>query len=171
MSENARAKDLKSLLESVETAGWDYARIELDGLTIVVSKDADRGIDTVTPPTADVTSEQGVVNVPVSPAPSIPAKVPVAAPPTPADAPSFEGAATVGSPSIGLFWRSPKPGAPHFIEVGQEVTADDTVCIIEVMKLMTHVKAGHDGTIARIHPSNGDMVEYGTPLVDIVPKK
>ena len=171
MSENARAKDLKSLLESVETAGWDYARIELDGLTIVVSKDADPGIHTVIPATAEVAREQGLGNVPVSPSPSIPAKVPVAAPPTPADAPSFEGAATVGSPSIGLFWRSPKPGAPHFIEVGQEVSADDTVCIIEVMKLMTHVRAGHDGTIARIHPSNGDMVEYGTPLVDIVPKK
>jgi acetyl-CoA carboxylase biotin carboxyl carrier protein len=169
MTDNTSAKDLRSLLKSVETAGWDYARIELDGLTIVVSKDADPSIETVSPPAVAVASAQEIIAVPAALVSSIQVKAPIESPSMSVDALTFEDVTTVGSPSIGLFWRSPKPGAPHFIEVGQEVSADDTVCIIEVMKLMTHVKAGHDGTIARIHPSNGDMVEYGTPLVDIAP--
>ena len=169
MTDNTSAKDLRSLLKSVETAGWDYARIELDGLTIVVSKDADPSIETVSPPAVAVASAQEIIAVPAALVSSIQVKAPIESPSMSVDVLTFEDVTTVGSPSIGLFWRSPKPGAPHFIEVGQEVSADDTVCIIEVMKLMTHVKAGHDGTIARIHPSNGDMVEYGTPLVDIAP--
>jgi acetyl-CoA carboxylase biotin carboxyl carrier protein len=116
-----------------------------------------------------VASAQEIIAVPAALVSSIQVKAPIESPSMSVDVLTFEDVTTVGSPSIGLFWRSPKPGAPHFIEVGQEVSADDTVCIIEVMKLMTHVKAGHDGTIARIHPSNGDMVEYGTPLVDIAP--
>ena len=171
MTENASAKDLRSLLKSVETAGWDYARIELDGLTIVVSKDANPSIEAVAPPAAEVAAAQQLDDAQASPNPPISAQAPIESPSISMAGPTFEDVTTVGSPSIGLFWRSPKPGAPHFIEVGQEVSADDTVCIIEVMKLMTHVKASHDGTIARIHPSNGDMVEYGTPLVDIAPKK
>lgn len=171
MTNDRSAKDLRSLLKSVETAGWDYARIELDGLTIVVSKDGDPTIETraltegqkgepIKPATAHLPEEDSI--------PEFATTEEVA---DPIDEPLHGDITTVGSPSIGLFWRSPKPGAPHFIEVGQVVTADDTLCIIEVMKLITHVKAGHDGTITRIHPSNGDMVEYATPLVDIARAK
>jgi biotin carboxyl carrier protein len=51
--------------------------------------------------------------------------------------------------------------------VGDRVEPDSTVCIVEVMKLMNHVKAGCAGVVAAIHPNNGDMVEYGQPLVTI----
>ena len=70
----------------------------------------------------------------------------------------------VTAPSVGLFWRSPKPGAPPFVEVGDEVGPDDTVCIVEVMKLMNHVRAGTAGTVRAVHPENGQMVEHGDPL-------
>jgi biotin carboxyl carrier protein len=68
-----------------------------------------------------------------------------------------------------LFWRSPKPGAPPFVEVGDEVGPDDTVCIVEVMKLMNHVRAGTAGTVRAVHPENGQMVEHGDPLFTIGP--
>ena len=62
------------------------------------------------------------------------------------------GGHRVTAPSVGLFWRSPKPGAPPFVEVGDEVGPDDTVCIVEVMKLMNHVARGHGGHRARGAP-------------------
>lgn len=76
----------------------------------------------------------------------------------------------VTSPSLGLFWRSPQPGAPPFVEVGMRVDAEDTVCIVEVMKLMNHVKAGVSGTVVAIEVENGAMVEFGAPLVIIEPE-
>ena len=65
----------------------------------------------------------------------------------------------VESPSVGLFWRAPSPGAPPFVEVGATVSDGDTLGIVEVMKLMNHVKAGVDGTVRGVHADNGSMIE------------
>ena len=55
------------------------------------------------------------------------------------------------------------------MEVGQQVEPGDTVCIIEVMKLMNHVSAGVSGTVVAIVPDNGAVVEFGDPLIIIEP--
>ena len=117
------------------------------------------------------------VSAPASPAAPLVAKpapeavaapVPVSAPP--AAIPAFPpGSQVVKSPMVGTFYRSPEPGATPFVSIGQRVTAETTVCIIEVMKLMTHVKATGPGTVVRIHAANGETVEFGTPLIDIAP--
>jgi len=73
----------------------------------------------------------------------------------------------VESPSVGLFWRAPSPGAPPFVEVGKTVSEGDTLAIVEVMKLMNHVVAPVAGEIKAIVPENGEAVEYGQPLVVI----
>jgi acetyl-CoA carboxylase biotin carboxyl carrier protein len=73
----------------------------------------------------------------------------------------------VAAPSVGIFWRSPQPGAPPFVEVGDSVTADTTTCIVEVMKLMNHVKAGAAGRVVQVHPRNGEQVTAGQPLFTI----
>jgi acetyl-CoA carboxylase biotin carboxyl carrier protein len=169
MTDLSRVKDLTALLASIESAGWDYARIELDDLTIVVSD----GRTTIESSSADaaVTAQAPAAGPTTSHMPeeeSIPEFATSQASVVGPDEPHGD-VDTVASPSIGLFWRSPKPGAPPFVEVGQHVDADDTVCIIEVMKLMTHVKAGQSGTVVRIHAANGDTVEFGTPLVDLAP--
>jgi acetyl-CoA carboxylase biotin carboxyl carrier protein len=61
---------------------------------------------------------------------------------------------------LGTFYRAPKPDAPPFVEVGQFITNDDVVCIIEVMKLFNMVRAGVRGRIAKICAENTQMVEY-----------
>jgi acetyl-CoA carboxylase biotin carboxyl carrier protein len=81
-----------------------------------------------------------------------------------------EGHAAIESPSVGLFWRSPSPGAPPFVEVGQTVSAGDTVAIVEVMKLMNHVAAPVDGVVSAILVENGGPVEFGQPIVTIDPQ-
>jgi acetyl-CoA carboxylase biotin carboxyl carrier protein len=95
-----------------------------------------------------------------------------AAPPPSAPAEQLtvpEGMVAVRAPMLGTFYRSPSPGEPPFVEVGQKVKADDTVCLIEVMKLFNSIKAGVDGTIVQIGPENATLVEYEQVLILIRP--
>lgn len=73
-------------------------------------------------------------------------------------------AIVVRSPSPGIFWRSPQPGAPPFADVGQHVDSHSTLCIVEVMKLMNHVKAGIAGTVVGVFGRDGVAVGKGAPL-------
>ena len=76
----------------------------------------------------------------------------------------------IESPSVGLFWRSPAPGAPPFVDVGTHVSAGDTLAIVEVMKLMNHIVAPAPGTVQAVLAENGARVEYGQPLFAIDPE-
>ena len=77
------------------------------------------------------------------------------------------GAHVVVAPSPGIFWRSPEPGLPPFAEVGDDVDAAATVCIVEVMKLMNTVRAGVRGTVEQILARDGALVEYGEALLRV----
>ncbi|BCL74751.1 acetyl-CoA carboxylase biotin carboxyl carrier protein subunit [Jeongeupia sp. HS-3] len=70
----------------------------------------------------------------------------------------------IKSPMVGTFYRSASPGAKAFIEVGQQVNAGDTLCIIEAMKLLNEIEAETSGVIKAILVENGQPVEYGEPL-------
>jgi acetyl-CoA carboxylase biotin carboxyl carrier protein len=65
---------------------------------------------------------------------------------------------------VGTFYRSPSPDAKPFFEVGQNVKAGETVCIIEAMKLMNEIEADATGMIKAILVESGQPVEYGQPL-------
>lgn len=71
---------------------------------------------------------------------------------------------SVESPSVGLFWRAPSPGAPPFVDLDAQVSAGDTLAIVEVMKLMNHVVSPVSGTVKAILAENGATVEYGQSL-------
>ena len=71
---------------------------------------------------------------------------------------------TVKSPMVGIFYRASSPGASPFVEVGQTVSAGDTLCIIEAMKLLNEIEAETSGTVKAILVDNGQPVEYGQPL-------
>jgi len=105
-----------------------------------------------------------------------PQAAPVAAPAA-APAPAAEAAAPseqspaghlVKSPMVGTFYRSPSPGSPSFVEVGQHVKAGDVVCIIEAMKMMNQIEADKTGVIEAILVDDGEPVEFDQPLVTIV---
>ncbi|MBN3505795.1 acetyl-CoA carboxylase biotin carboxyl carrier protein [Burkholderia cenocepacia] len=76
---------------------------------------------------------------------------------------------TVRAPMVGTFYCAPEPGAKPFVSVGDVIAAHDTVCIIEVMKLMNALSAESGGVVREILVSDGDTVEYGQPLVVIEP--
>ncbi|RCS57581.1 acetyl-CoA carboxylase biotin carboxyl carrier protein [Parvibium lacunae] len=108
---------------------------------------------------------------PAAPLVAAPAPAAVfAAPPTPAAAAAVEPAPAaleghvVKSPMVGTFYRSSAPGAAPFIDVGAQVKAGDTLCIIEAMKLLNEIEADVGGTVKQILVENGQPVEYGQPL-------
>jgi acetyl-CoA carboxylase biotin carboxyl carrier protein len=97
-----------------------------------------------------------------------------AAAPAAASAPTAAGSAAdagagepVPAPIAGVFYRAPGPDADPFVEVGQQVTADDVIGIVEVMKLMNTVRAGVAGTVVEICVENAELVEYEQVLVRI----
>ena len=79
------------------------------------------------------------------------------------------GAHAVVSPSPGIFWRSPHPGAPHFADVGDDVPSGRTLGIVEVMKLMNHISSGVPGTVVAVFVDNGMRVDRGDALFAIQP--
>jgi acetyl-CoA carboxylase biotin carboxyl carrier protein len=81
------------------------------------------------------------------------------------------GAHLVTAPSPGILWRSPQPGAPPFVDLGDRVVQSTTVCIIEVMKLMSHLKAGVSGEVVAVYGENGAAVQKGEPLFAITPSE
>ena len=70
----------------------------------------------------------------------------------------------VKSPMVGTFYRSSSPGAKAFVEVGSQVKAGETICIIEAMKILNEIEADQSGTITQILCVNGQAVEYGQSL-------
>ena len=149
--------EILEILKLLDESKFDELRLEMNGLKLVLSKGAAGAAQLVPDP--------------------LPASVPPLSAPMPesggieeaAVAQENEGLVAVRSPILGIFYRAPQPGAPPFVEEGSDVGAEDTVCLIEVMKLFNTVKAGVAGRIARICVENGKMVEYGQVLVFISP--
>ena len=97
---------------------------------------------------------------------AVPATAAAATAPAPQETapPEASEANTVKSPMVGIFYRASSPGANVFVEVGQSVSAGETLCIIEAMKLLNEIEAETSGTIKAILVDNGQPVEYGQPL-------
>jgi acetyl-CoA carboxylase biotin carboxyl carrier protein len=102
-----------------------------------------------------------------APAPAAaPAAPAAAAPATPTAADDGEGF-EVTAPMVGTFYSSSSPGAPPFVQVGDQVNEGDTLCIIEAMKMMNQIEAETSGVIKSVRVQNGDPVEYGQILLVI----
>ena len=100
-----------------------------------------------------------------APAPTAPAAAP-ASEPSPADTSNLE---QITSPMVGTFYSAAKPESPAFAKVGDTVTADTTVCIVEAMKIFNEIKAEQSGVIEKVLVSNGDSVEFGQALFLVRP--
>ena len=89
-------------------------------------------------------------------APAAPAAAPASAPEVPEN--------TIDSPIVGTFYAAPSPDAKPFVKVGDKVTADTVVCIVEAMKVMNEIKAEKAGVIKEVLVENSTPVEYGQAL-------
>ncbi|AOX01689.1 acetyl-CoA carboxylase, biotin carboxyl carrier protein [Moorena producens PAL-8-15-08-1] len=75
----------------------------------------------------------------------------------------------IKSPMVGTFYRAPAPDEDPFVEVGERISAGQTVCIIEAMKLMNEIEAEVTGQVMEILVKNGEPIEYGQALMRIKP--
>ena len=153
--------DIEKILALVRDNDLAEFELERDGLKVRVRKSG--------APTFHAAPLQ-VTAAPVAPQALPPvaplAAAPAAAGPVAADVESME-LAVVKSPIVGTFYRSPEPGAPSFVEVGQRVKKDQVLCIIEAMKLMNEITSEYDGEIVTAYVENGKPVQYGERLFAI----
>ena len=89
---------------------------------------------------------------------------PVAAPITSAPAAKTPRGAVESSPMVGVFYSAPSPGEPPFVNVGQTVSAGETLGIIEAMKIMNPIEATQSGVIEEILVKNGEVIQFGQAL-------
>jgi acetyl-CoA carboxylase biotin carboxyl carrier protein len=164
------AADLEILAGLFKAGGWSELRIESPGVSLLLSNDA------TTPGLDEGAGGSDPSRLRAAPSPGAPvdtqAQEAAAAHPAPLAAPVAASAidatwAVVSAPNLGTFYRSPKPGAPSFVEVGQRVEAGTEVCLIEVMKLFTSVQAGIAGTVRHVAASDAELVQGGQPLIYI----
>ncbi|KAK8994244.1 hypothetical protein V6N11_045343 [Hibiscus sabdariffa] len=123
------------------------------------------------PSVAPVSMMQASSLPPVGP-PTQTAPAPAAA--TPAPSPAAPKSAKsllppLKCPMAGTFYRSPAPGEPPFVKVGDKVQKGQVICIIEAMKLMNEIEADQSGTIVEILAEDGKAVSVDTPLLVIEP--
>ncbi len=71
---------------------------------------------------------------------------------------------TILSPMVGTFYLAPSPESEHFVKVGQQVGAGDTLCVIEAMKILNQIESDKAGVVSKILVENAQPVEYNQPL-------
>jgi acetyl-CoA carboxylase biotin carboxyl carrier protein len=152
-------EDVFLILKLIEESKYDEMHLEIGDLKIDVRKQSNKASVVDSKCVSERTARQAV---PVPP----PEKMKKDERALDTDDVSIDesGLIPIKASMLGTFYRAPKPGAPAFVEAGQNITADDTVCIIEVMKLFNTVKAGVSGRVAKICAKDGEMVEFQQTL-------
>ncbi|MBU2895335.1 acetyl-CoA carboxylase biotin carboxyl carrier protein [Vibrio hepatarius] len=147
-------RKIKKLIELVEESGVAELEISEGEESVRISRN---GV--------------GIAPAPIQYAAPAPVAMPAAPAPVQAAAPAPEVTVPTGhhvlSPMVGTFYRSPSPDAKSFIEVGQSVSAGETLCIVEAMKMMNQIEADKSGVVTAILVEDGQPVEFDQPLVVI----
>jgi acetyl-CoA carboxylase biotin carboxyl carrier protein len=138
-------KILDQLVELMQRDGLDRLRVRVGDLDLDLRMSATRHGD------ASVTSASGAssgggaaTHAPGGPAPVKHDEAP----------PNVK---KVLAPLVGVFYRSPAPNAPHFVEVGDVVSEGQVLCILEAMKLMNEIVSEHDGKIVKICAADAEL--------------
>jgi acetyl-CoA carboxylase biotin carboxyl carrier protein len=155
--------DLKEILRILEEQDITEFELEQDGVKLRVCRSSTHALP-AGPASAPQASAVTASVVPSGPAAAAPVTAPVQQPP--AAVPESDGT-LVPSPIVGTFYRSPDPNSAAFVNVGDRVEVGQVLCIIEAMKLMNEIEAEMAGEVIRIHPENGQPVQYGDPLFTI----
>lgn len=149
---------IKRIVEAFERSDWHEIDVRSGNLRVHLASTTTPQSVSIAAPAAETTESATPADVDSEGSAAATPAAPVSVPP---------GAQVVTSPSPGIFWRAPEPGAPPFTDVGQTVDATSTLCIVEVMKLMNHLKAGISGRVVAIYVENGVAVAKDEPLFAI----
>jgi acetyl-CoA carboxylase biotin carboxyl carrier protein len=153
-------KQIQELVKLINKTSIGEITIEEDGRKITIKQKKDP-------------SQKIITSMPSVPVSAGPAPAPAAAAPAPPSkkesADSQANLITVKSPMIGTFYRSPGPGKPVFVNVGDEINKGQRLCIIEAMKLFNEIESEVKGTIVKVLVEDSSPVEYDQPLFLVEP--
>jgi biotin carboxyl carrier protein len=181
----ADRQSIERVLAAFDQGDWDEIHLVTGDveLHLVATADGTEFANLLDKSASALPPSGGAASTPTAAAAATPATGPAATgTPTDAAASTVPNAPATGpvtdagpltevvAPSPGIFWRSPRPGAPPFAEVGDRVEPGTTMCIVEVMKLMNHVTAQVPGTVVEVLAGNGEQVDRGQPLFRIRPE-
>jgi acetyl-CoA carboxylase biotin carboxyl carrier protein len=147
-------KEIRTLIDLMKKNGLAVFKMEREGFKITLKTSS---------------AESGGSIIALSPG-----HAPVAVAPPRSSGAAGEGAAgpaseashhkEIKSPMVGTFYAAPSPEAPPYVNVGQDITPDTVVCIIEAMKVMNEIKAEVSGVVAEVCAENGKPVQFGQAL-------
>ena len=155
-----KIQEVRELIKLIDSSNIDEFEYKKDGTTIKMKKRGNEVVTVQAPVTKQV----------VQPAASVEVETAVAA--AQVEAPKQEEKKAVQnenlhkitSPMVGTFYSSSSPDTPQYVSVGDRVSKDSIVCIVEAMKLFNEIEAEVEGEIVEILVDNGQLVEYGQPL-------
>lgn len=161
---NIQSRDIDALIELFEASDWDEMHLKIQDFELFLSSDAKaRSPGALAAPAA-------VVSMGAAAAPAAGRHAGGASATTPPLADQAQSHwVTVTAPNLGTFYRAPKPGSPPFVEIGQAVDPETEICLIEVMKLFTTLRAGVKGILKQACVQDAAMVEFGETLFYIEP--
>ncbi len=150
-------KDIKKIVELMNEHGLSQFKLEQDETKLELKKGGDADVSAIS-------QLMAAAPAPIVAAPAAtPAALPVAAPA--ADSSGLPaGTEEITSPMVGTFYAASAPDADAFVKVGDKVSAETTVCIVEAMKVMNEIQAEISGEILEILVENGTAVQFGEPL-------
>jgi acetyl-CoA carboxylase biotin carboxyl carrier protein len=156
-------EDLEAFVRLFDASDWDRVEVELDDFALVLSKTPGSEPHPAARPAASTIPESSRKQT------SQPASTVSPAASSSAQAAAPEGCVAIRAPHLGTFYRSPKPGAAPYVEVGQTVQAETEVCLLEVMKLFTTLRAGVSGVVRAISAKDSSLVESDDVLFWVEP--
>ncbi len=161
-------EDVQEILKIIDQSSTKEIHIEVDDFKLIVRKhDADGpAVTTTAMPPAPAPAEEAPAVAPATEAPQADAAG-TSAVDTPAPS---DTAVSLNSPLAGTFYRAPTPGAEPFANEGDKVKSGDTVCILDVMKVMNTLKAPCDGKVLSIPVENAEAVAAGQAVMWFEPK-
>lgn len=137
--------------------GLSQFKLEQDETKLELKKGGDADVSAIS-------QMMAAAPAPIAAAPTAaPAPAPVAAPAADSDG-LPPGTEEITSPMVGTFYTASAPDADAFVKVGDKVSAETTVCIVEAMKVMNEIQAEISGEILEILVENGTAVQFGEPL-------
>ncbi|MFE4705858.1 acetyl-CoA carboxylase biotin carboxyl carrier protein [Peribacillus simplex] len=164
-----KVQEIREIIKLVDQSNISEFVFENEGTKIKLTK-TETG--TVLQPVAapDVVQANAAVEVKpaAAPAPAVPRAVEAAKPA--AAVTEQENLHKITSPMVGTFYQSPAPDSPAYVKIGDKVTGDSIVCIVEAMKLFNEIEAEVSGEIVEVLVKEGQLVEYGQPLFLVKPE-
>lgn len=153
-------KEIQHLIKFVAKSGASEVKLETADIKITIKT----GHDTETTIVQQVPVQSQIQPVSAQAQPTANAEQPLA---TPAEDNSKY--ITIKSPIIGTFYRKPSPDKPQFVEVGQNISEGDVLCIIEAMKLFNEIESEVSGKIVKVLVDDSTPVEFDQPLFLVEP--